>query len=110
MKNPTRFLCASIGGQPLSEAALALVRPLMAAGGLCAAALAVHAEQPPATLRAAYADAVPGGAALDTAKVTGGNPRATEIVARQFSSLTAENDMKWSASTPSPTATISVPR
>lgn len=31
------------------------------------------------------------------------------LVARQFSSLTAENDMKWSASTPGPTATFSVP-
>ena len=41
MKNPIRFLCASIGGQPLSEAASALVHPLMAAGGLCAAAVLV---------------------------------------------------------------------
>ena len=41
MKNPKRFLCASIGGQRLSEAVLALLRPPMAAGGLCAAAVVV---------------------------------------------------------------------
>jgi endo-1,4-beta-xylanase len=65
-------------------------------------ALAGHAAQPPATLRAAYANAFLIGAALDTAKVTGGNPRAGEIVARQFSCLTAENDMKWSVIHPEP--------
>jgi hypothetical protein len=41
MKNPIRFLRTSIGGRPLWEAALALLRPLMAAGGLCAAAALV---------------------------------------------------------------------
>lgn len=65
-------------------------------------ALAVHAGQPPATLRAAYANDFLIGAALDTSMVTGGNPRAAEIVARQFSSITAENDMKWSSIHPEP--------
>lgn len=60
------------------------------------------AETAPATLRAAYADTFLIGVALDTRTVTGANPRAAELVARQFSSLTAENDMKWSVIHPEP--------
>lgn len=54
------------------------------------------------TLRAAYADAFLVGAAMNTGMITGGNPRAAEIVGRQFSALTAENDMKWSVLNPDP--------
>ena len=54
------------------------------------------------TLRSAYQDAFLIGAALNTSHVTGRNPRAAEIVARQFSSLTAENDMKWQSIQPQP--------
>jgi hypothetical protein len=43
MKNPIRSLCASIGGRLLSDAALAMVHRLVAAGGLCAAAVLVFA-------------------------------------------------------------------
>ncbi|MEO7101040.1 MAG: hypothetical protein ABI162_16915 [Luteolibacter sp.] len=58
MKNPTRFLCSSIAGQPLPEAALALAHRLIAAGGLCAAAALVFV----------WADGSPG---RGTAKPTG---------------------------------------
>ena len=71
--------------------------------------LAIHARgadrpstSPPATLRGAYADAFLIGVAMNTSMVTGGSPRAAEVVASQFSSLTAENDMKWSVINPDP--------
>lgn len=47
------------------------------------------------TLRSVYKEHFLIGAALNTSQVTGRNPRAAEIAARQFSSVTAENDMKW---------------
>jgi endo-1,4-beta-xylanase len=47
------------------------------------------------TLRSAYQDHFLIGAALNNSQVTGRNAKAAEIAARQFSSVTAENDMKW---------------
>lgn len=57
---------------------------------------------PATTLRDAYAGDFLVGVALNTAMVTGGNPRAAAIVAREFSALTAENDMKWEVLNPEP--------
>lgn len=54
------------------------------------------------TLRSVYADDFLIGVALGTAMVDGRNARAGEIAARQFSSLTAENDMKWQSINPQP--------
>jgi endo-1,4-beta-xylanase len=42
------------------------------------------------------------GVALNTSMVNGSNPRAAEIASRQFTSLTAENDMKWQSVHPAP--------
>jgi endo-1,4-beta-xylanase len=47
------------------------------------------------TLRSAYKDHFLIGAALNHSQDSGRNARAAEIAARQFSSVTAENDMKW---------------
>jgi len=49
----------------------------------------------PDTLRAAFADDFLIGVALNTAMVDGRAARAGELAGRHFSSLTAENDMKW---------------
>ncbi len=68
-------------------------------------ALAARAEEPPApvpALRDTYAKTFLIGVALNTSMVNGQNPRAAEIVSREFSSLTAENDMKWSVVNPEP--------
>lgn len=54
------------------------------------------------TLGRAYANDFLIGVALNTSMVDGRNPRAAEIAARQFTSLTAENDMKWQAVHPAP--------
>ena len=53
-----------------------------------------HESETP-TLRSAFNDHFLIGVALNTSQVTGRNARAAEIAARQFSSITAENDMKW---------------
>ena len=53
------------------------------------------------TLRAAYADRLLIGAALDRSALIPGSPRA-ELAARECSSLTAENDMKWARLHPAP--------
>lgn len=58
-------------------------------------ACAQSTPQAGATLRSAYDKQFLMGVALNTAQVDGRIPRASEIAARQFSSLTAENDMKW---------------
>jgi endo-1,4-beta-xylanase len=54
------------------------------------------------TLRSVYQDDFLIGAALNTSQVNGENPSASEIAARQFSSVTAENDMKWIRIHPEP--------
>lgn len=54
------------------------------------------------TLRGVYQDDFLIGVALNTSQVDGRNPEAAEIAARQFSSITAENDMKWGSIHPEP--------
>lgn len=54
------------------------------------------------TLGSVYAKDFLIGVALNTSMVNGSNPRAAEIVARQFTALTAENDMKWQSVHPAP--------
>ena len=54
------------------------------------------------TLRSVYQDHFLIGAALNSSQVNGENPKAAEIAARQFSSFTAENDMKWIRLHPEP--------
>ena len=65
-------------------------------------ALADESSSNTPTLRSVYADDFLIGVALNTSMVNGTNPRAAEIAARQFSSLTAENDMKWQSLHPEP--------
>lgn len=61
------------------------------------------AEEPsPATLRGAFKDDFLIGVAMNTRMVNGQNLKAAEIAARQFSALTAENDMKWQSVHPAP--------
>ena len=54
------------------------------------------------TLRSVYRDHFLIGAALNSSQVNGENPKAAQIAARQFSSITAENDMKWIRVHPEP--------
>lgn len=57
---------------------------------------------PTPTLRSVFKDHFLIGAALNTSMVNGRNAKAGEIAARQFTSLTAENDMKWQSLHPAP--------
>lgn len=57
---------------------------------------------PTPTLRSVFKDHFLIGVALNTSMVNGRNAKAGEIAARQFSSLTAENDMKWQSLHPEP--------
>lgn len=54
------------------------------------------------SLRSAYKNDFLIGVALNTSQVNGQNPKAGEIAARQFSSLTPENEMKWQSVHPQP--------
>jgi endo-1,4-beta-xylanase len=64
---------------------------------------AAAAEFPPdLTLREAFAENFLMGVALGKSQVDGGNPEAGRIAARQFSAVTAENDMKWESIHPQP--------
>lgn len=54
------------------------------------------------TLRKAFADDFLMGAALNLGQVDGRNSKAGDIAAGQFSSLTAENEMKWQTIHPQP--------
>ena len=56
----------------------------------------------PVTLRSVYQDAFLIGAALNTSQVDGRNEKAGEVAAKQFSSLTPENEMKWQSVHPQP--------
>ncbi len=89
MKNMTRSL--GFGGCTLLASATAVVFQFAAA--------AVPATP---ALRAAFADDFLVGAALNPAQIDGRNAHAGEIAARQFSTLTAENDMKWQSVHPQP--------
>jgi endo-1,4-beta-xylanase len=55
-----------------------------------------------ATLRGTYQEDFLIGVALNTWTVNGRNSKAAELAATQFSSLTAENDMKWQMIHPEP--------
>lgn len=61
-----------------------------------------HGDPAAATLRKVYADDFLIGAALNTGQVDGRNAKAGEIAAKQFSSLTPENEMKWQSVHPEP--------
>lgn len=54
------------------------------------------------TLRSVFEDDFLIGVALNTAQADGREAKAGEIAARQFSSITAENDMKWDGIHPEP--------
>ena len=70
------------------------------------AALAAVALLPPAqtgpTLKAAFKDHFLIGAALNEGQFTGKAPLQTELIARQFNSITPENAMKWESIHPEP--------
>lgn len=55
-----------------------------------------------ASLRHAYADHFLIGVALNTRQVDGRDPNSARLAAQHFSSLTAENDMKWQSLNPEP--------
>jgi len=75
-------------------------------GLLCVLAISsagtVHGEKSARTLRDVYADDFLIGVALGPAQVNGRNEEAGKIAAKQFSSLTPENDMKWQSIHPDP--------
>ena len=76
---------------------------LMLAASAMACLQAATAGKPAATtLREAFADDFLVGVALNSSQVGGRNKQAGEIAARQFSSITAENDMKWQSLHPQP--------
>lgn len=54
------------------------------------------------TLRSAFTDDFLIGVAMNTRMVAGGDDKAAGIAAKQFSCLTAENDMKWGGIHPEP--------
>jgi endo-1,4-beta-xylanase len=63
---------------------------------------AAWAQSAPLTLRKAFASDFLVGVALNTSQVDGRNGKAGEIAAKQFSSVTPENDMKWQSLHPQP--------
>lgn len=63
---------------------------------------AAPAEPAAATLRSAYADDFLIGAALNLRQVDGSNAKAGGIAAKQFSTITPENEMKWQSLHPRP--------
>ena len=67
---------------------LQVLLPLLAAG-------IASGQSAAPTLRSVYQDDFLIGVALNTSQVDGRNSKAAEIAAKQFSSITAENDMKW---------------
>jgi len=68
---------------------------------ILAASLAI-AAQSPATLKDAYRDSFYVGAAVNAAQFTGSDLRGAAIVAKQFSSITPENVLKWERVHPRP--------
>lgn len=63
---------------------------------------ATQGDPAAATLRKVYEDDFLIGAALSTGQVDGRNAKAGEIAAKQFSTLTPENEMKWQSVHPEP--------
>ncbi len=72
-----------------------LVLPLLPWLAFQVGCASVKTTRSETTLRSAYADDFLIGVAMNTAMVEGRDTASAEIAARQFSSLTAENDMKW---------------
>lgn len=70
---------------------------LLLAAMLCAAPVSASP-----TLRGVYKDDFLIGVAMNRSMVDGRDAKAAEIAANQFSSLTAENDMKWQSIHPAP--------
>jgi endo-1,4-beta-xylanase len=60
------------------------------------------AEPKEPTLREVYQEKFTIGVALNTRMVKGQNSKAGDLAGKQFSSLTAENDMKWQSLHPEP--------
>lgn len=60
------------------------------------------AQSSSSSLRSAYKNDFLIGVALNTMQVDGRNAKAGEIAAKQFSSLTPENEMKWQSVHPEP--------
>lgn len=71
-------------------------------GSLALFCLAADPTPSRTTLRQAFADDFLIGAALGPAVIRGWNPKAGELAASQFSSVTPENEMKWQSLQPDP--------
>lgn len=71
-------------------------------GLIAAAGMIQTASADPSTLREAYEKDFLIGVAMNGRQASGANAKAAGIIGRQFSSLTAENDMKWQLIHPEP--------
>lgn len=76
--------------------------PSLATVFIMAFTSAAFGEVQSSTLRTAYADDFLIGAALSTSQVNGRNAKAGEIAAKQFSTITPENEFKWQSIHPDP--------
>jgi endo-1,4-beta-xylanase len=76
-------------------------KTLWSAVWLCATATATHAGESPSLKSLAPSD-LRIGAAVNRKQSAGGDPQVTAIVARHFSTVTAENDLKWERIHPEP--------
>jgi endo-1,4-beta-xylanase len=74
----------------------------MLAGAAALLPCTVCAREPAPTLRKAFQNDFLIGVALNTYEINGRNPKAEYLAARQFSSVTPENEMKWQAIHPQP--------
>ncbi|HEV2318272.1 MAG TPA: endo-1,4-beta-xylanase [Verrucomicrobiae bacterium] len=69
---------------------------------LAAGALAATAQTVPTTLKDAFKNDFLIGAALNQSQFEGESPRETQIVTRQFNTISPENVLKWESVHPSP--------
>ncbi len=76
--------------------------PVLTASAVAVVSQSAAWAQPAATIRKAFASDFLVGVALNTSQVDGRNGKAGEIAAKQFSSVTPENDMKWESLHPQP--------
>ena len=65
------------------------------AATLAVALSAAYADEPPPALKDVFEGDFRVGAAISRAQIMGEFPLAMDLVARQFNTLTPENDMKW---------------
>lgn len=86
-----------ISMKPISLVAAALLAALSAISGPAESA----AQDTPA-LKDVFKDDFLAGVALNTAQFSGRDPVGTELAARHFNSITAENAMKWGPLQPAP--------